>query len=843
MIVQTKINLPPIRKKLVDRPKLMSKLGAGMRTKVTLVSAQAGYGKTTALTEWAKQCGERVAWVSLDILDNDWHPFWSCMMASIREQVPGFGESIGFLSEQESAMSSESSMTAFLNELQKVNGQLALILDDFHLIDLAAIHQALYYLIQHLPPHIHIYIASRIELPIPTARLLAKGELQLVNMSDLKFDKNEGLAFFRKTTDLQLTNEQAHELFRQTEGWVSGLQLAAISLSQRDDIAVSIRQFNGRQRHISDYLLEEVFRHLPASLRDFMLATSALNRMNGALSGAVTGQPNGQAQLELLERLNLFVIPLDDDRGWYRYHHLLSEFLRRQAAERDQEGWRAVHLHAARWHEEHGFLEEAMEHYIQGEHVADAVRLIESHLVTFMQLNYSSLQRWLSALPENSYADNSLIETFYISMLVAIGRWDEAYRKAKQSEGRFERMRETWPESAWNQAMGDLYYFCGVIAYLRQDLTLASSYFELLDRHLPEGSMFQSMRGMRYEGYDYFHDLLSLTNDLSAVEEFLKKWIDRWKGKDNYPFIGFQYVTYSALLYEWNRLEEAERLVRDALKREDLSSNVWMQVQLKLVRSRLQQAKGHHGHALDVIRQLGASIESPDRGLIERRLGAEQAEIWLRQGSLQQSMDWLKRSGLTHESEAALNRMSEHYAAARVLAVSGRSDEALIVLEKLYGLAQRENRWRDRVKIRIAQSVTGWRSGREEAALEWLTEALELAEPAGYIRSFADEGEMMGLMLSKLLQEHRSDSVSAGYVSRLLETLSVPDADRLSLGITEQETKVLLYLAAHLTNKEIAHELNITPETVKFHVKNIYRKLGIHKRSQVLGRAKELELL
>lgn len=844
MIIQAKTKIPHIRKTLVTRSRLIRKLNEGLRTKVTLLSAQAGYGKTTALSEWTKQCGVLVAWVSLDRLDNDWHPFWSFILASIRKQLPGFGESIGYLTEQESVSSSEMSMISLLNELEQIGEHLALIMDDFHLIDHPAILHALDYLLQHLPPHIHIYIASRSDLPIPTARLLAKGELLLVGMRDLKFDRNESYVFFRKTTELQLTNEQAEELFHQTEGWVSGLQLAAITLMQSDNVPASIREFSGRQRHIADYLLEEVFRYLPGELREFMLATSALSRMNGPLSGFVTGQPNSQAQLELLEQLNLFVIPLDEDRGWYRYHHLLSEFLQRLAAEQDPAGWRGIHLRAARWQEEHGFYEEAVEHYIQAEQVSDAVRLIETHLYDWMQSNLAALMRWISALPESSYGNKPLIEIMYISMLITVGQWNEAYRVAKQAESRYEGMREEWSEPEWRRTKGDLYYFCGITAYLQKDLPRASEYFERLDYYLPEGSLFQNLNGMRYQGYDYFNDLLSLTNELDSVEAFALKWMDRWKEKPVYPLVGFQYVTYCTLLYEWNRLQEAELIVQEAMRRSDLRASSWMQVQLHVFHSKNLQAKGRHDQAVDVLRQLTFTIDSPDRKLIERRLDAEQAEIRLRQGRLKESLDWLGRSGLKHDDEVSLFRLPEHLAAAKVLAAADRSDEAVVLLDHLYSLVHRENRWRDCIKIRITQSVNGWKSGREDMALAWLTDALELAEPAGYVRSFADEGTVMSEMLFKLLQPHMKDSlstVSAGYINRLLEALEGhPLAEGL---LTEQEMRVLHFIADDLMNKEIAKELAITTETVKFHIKNIYRKLGVNRRMQALARAKELGLL
>lgn len=286
MIVGTKLHIPRVRKSLVSRPRLMRKLNEGMDYKLTLISAQAGYGKTTALSEWIRHCDMQVAWVSLDMQDNDWAQFWSYVTASIQESCPKFGSTVQPLLINGPSMTLEPAIVALLNELNNLTNELIIILDDYHVIETPTIHQSMAYLLEHLPPHIHLYIVSRTDLTIPTTRLLAKGELHRIIMQDLRFQLDEGFEFFRDTTDLRLTKDQITELYDQTEGWISGLQLAAISLKRSDNIAVSIQQFRGQQQHISDYLLEEVFHHLPDSVRTFLLETSILNRMNHSLCQA-----------------------------------------------------------------------------------------------------------------------------------------------------------------------------------------------------------------------------------------------------------------------------------------------------------------------------------------------------------------------------------------------------------------------------------------------------------------------------------------------------------------------------------------------------------------------------
>jgi LuxR family transcriptional regulator, maltose regulon positive regulatory protein len=361
---------------------------------------------------------------------------------------------------------------ALLNELNRLSSELVIILDDYHFIEFSAIHRSLIYLLEHLPSHIHLYIASRTDLAIPTARLLAKGELHRIVMQDLRFQLDEGLVFFRDTTDLLLTKEQVTQLFHQTEGWISGLQLAAISLKRSDNIADSIHQFSGQQHHISDYLLEEVLHHQSEQMRAFLLETSILSRMNRSLCQAVTGQMNSQEQLERLEQLNLFIISLDDQRNWYRYHHLFSDFLQRILSRTDPEKWVQAHIHAAFWLENHGFDEEAVEHFLEGKQYADAVRLIEKNFLTLMQSKSVALNRWVSVLPENSFAEKPMIEMFNISVLLGVGEWEAAFRRVEQAKIWFQALQGKLTVVEWNQVMGNIYFFCAVTSYLQKDLVL-----------------------------------------------------------------------------------------------------------------------------------------------------------------------------------------------------------------------------------------------------------------------------------------------------------------------------------------------------------------------------------
>lgn len=855
MLVSTKLHIPRVRKSLVARPRLIHKLNEGKEAKLTLVSAQAGYGKTTVLSEWVKQCRSEVAWLSLDVQDNDWIQFWSYVSASIQEREPGFGLAIQSLLDQGPSISSEPAITAILNELNRFPHDLVIILDDYHVIELPAIHRSMSYLLEHLPPHIHLYIASRTDLSIPTARLRAKGELHQIKMQDLRFQLDEGLIFFRETTDLGLSPEQVTMLFQQTEGWISGLQLAALSLKRSDNIADTLQQFSGHQHDISDYLLQEVFHHQTEQIRAFLLETSILNRMNASLCQAVTGQVNAQAQLERLEQMNLFIVPLDDHRTWYRYHHLLSDFLQQLLFRTDPDQWVRVHVCAAKWLENHGFDEEAVEYYLEGKQFPDAVRLIEKNLHTLVQTKSVVLIRWVSVLPANSFAEKPMIELFYISVLLGVGEWTEAFHRVEQAAIRFQALEGKVTDAEWKQAMGNIYFFNAITSYLQKDLERTSDYFGLVEQYMPEGSFFQTVGRNRYQGFDSFDDLLIHINDLQAADAFLAKWITVWQNKQEYPFLGFLCASYSKLLYEWNRLEEADRYASMVLGRQDMQPFARIMMQISINASRIQQASGHPNRATALLNGLKLQINSPDNELFMYRIEAEQAILSLRQGSLQEAEDWLQRCGMAHTDEVSLNRVAEHLACARVLVACERMDEALYLLERLNRMLDKEDRLKDRVQVIILRSVTLQRSGQSEAALLELEAALQLAEPQGYIRSFIDEGPVMEELLEtygkRLQDNYLGDApfVTSGYVQQLLQAMQVTGQVSLQIGqprkelLTDQETKVLLLISAGLANKEIALDLNITGETVKFHIRNVYRKLEANNRVQALQRAKELKIL
>lgn len=752
MIVKSKISIPYARNKLIPRTEIMRMLDEGMGLKLTFLSAPAGYGKTTMLSEWARQKGGRIIWVSLDGQDDDWAVFWEYVLAALQERMPEFGQGIRPLLDNgpsKSAISLEPLASALLNEFHQLTHEIAIIMDDFHFINHPAIHKSIGFLLQHLPTHVHFYIASRTELSIPTARMLAKGEMRQLTLQHLRFRPEEGQAFLSNAVKFALSSEQMAVLYGQTEGWVSGLQLAAISLRSSSNIVESIQQFRGQQSHISAYLLEEVFRNQEEELRQFLLATSILSRMNQSLCQAVTGRPNCQQLLERLVQLNLFIIPLDEHQNWYRYHHLLSDFLQQQLERTAPDRKKQAHVRAASWLEAQGLYEEAAEHFLAGQQYEDVIRIVEAHRFELIYKKSAVLGKWILQVPEQLLEDRPLVLIFYLQLMVGTRQWksldDKINRAIKHSEARQHEMGE----AEWREMMGDLYFLKASSSYIQKDLQQTNVYFDLADDYLSERSLFQLMGRNKHHGLEEFDDHLGYINNYHELSDFLAHRLRQWGHRMNHPYGSSMFASYSKLLYEWNRLQEAEALIQEVLAAAKLDPIPRNLLQIYVSASRIQQALGRPDRATELLEQLKLLIDSPDYEAYSLKIEAEQASLLVRQGRIEEASRWLEHCGLSPLDAVPLERVSEYLTLARVLAACDRTQEALPLLERLYLLLLKEDRLRDRNLTLIMQSVVFYRRGQKERAFQCLEEALRTAQHGGCIRSFIDEGGAMAELLTE----------------------------------------------------------------------------------------------
>lgn len=775
MIVSTKLHIPKTKPSLIERPRLMAKLNDGLGSRLTLLSAQAGYGKSTVLSQWTGQCGCPVAWLSLDRQDNDWSSFWHCVTAAVRLVSSGFGLSVETLLNQgpvSSAQSPEPAIGQLLNELADMSDPLAIVLDDYHFIESQAIHGSLRFFIDYLPPNVHLYIASRNVLPFSTTRLRANDEMLELNMADFRFERFEAAAYFGRRLTAVMADEQLEELHAQTEGWIGGMQLASIALERSKDIANSIRDLKGKTKPIADYFLEEVLRELPESLFDFLLDTSVLSAMNRSLCEAVTGQADSGRQLALLESLNLFLIPLDEEREWFRYHHLLSDYLRHVLSERDLARSERAHAGAAAWMEARGMIAEAGEHYMAARRYGEVVRLVETNLALLIQKSFADLSRWLLLLPEDAMEGKPMAEMFYCFLLVGSGQWEKALDKIDETRGRYERLQGTMPEDSWHDLMGNVYFLSATAAFLRKDLAGVTRFFELSDRY--GGSRFRTVSANNHKGFEEFDDQLAYINDHHGADEFLRLWIGRWGGNTPHPFVVSLYTTRSKLMYEWNRLDDAEACVARWMESGKLPATARSLANLFISASRIRQAAGLASRASALLDEAKQLIVSPDYDRYALMLDAEAARLALRQDRAADALAWLERHPfLARDGEVTIDTVQEHLAASAILTSCGRCGDALALTEAMNRLLLREDRLRDRIKVLIVRSLAYDGAGQREQALDVLEETLRLAEPQGFIRSFVDEGEAMAKLLQAFADAASVSSRGglqglAAYAQRLL---------------------------------------------------------------------------
>ena len=840
MILSTKLHIPQTRSDdLVERAAITELLNEGLKSKLTVVTAPGGYGKTTALSQWLQQTAIPAVWISLGPQDNDLIEFWSYIIAAVNSKNPNFAEAVTPYLPSLKSGAFEPFITAMIHELDRYSDELVIIWDDYHAIDLAPIHASVAYFLAYLPAHIHLYVTSRAEMPFPAARLQTTGQMVKITIQELRFQLDEGIRYFQDCMGLSLSGEEIANLVSRTEGWISGLHLAAISLQRNGNYSGFIRAFSGEHRSISDYLFQEVFSLQPGEIQSFLLETSIVDRMNGPLCETVTGQANCQELLEILEQQNLFIVPLDDQRQWYRYHHLFSEFLRRLFRQRYAVRSKELHVKAAHWLEEHGFLEEAAEQLFMDGHYLEASDFIEKHLHDF-RVKRGVLYRWLRDLPESCLTGKPGIQFLYVKVMVEAGKMELA-------QARLRLMEDKLSDPEWKEHVGTVLYLSSAISFYRKDILRLDEYMEMFDRHMPEGSYIQMIEGNSYS--INFDTQLSFINDLHEAERYFSKWVKTWEDRKDYPFVGFYYVTYSLLLYERNRLEEAEVYVDRALQSKCMQPYALILLGASAVAVRIYQAKGDSAKAFDLLERLKSKIHSPDKSIFIRKIEAEKAYLSLVNGSF--DAGWLQTNGIQYTDTAPFASIREYLHLARALMECGRENDALQLLEQLYRFVDEEDRLWDKVKVAVLHSMVFYRKGDTTNAVMKLETALQLAQQGKYIRSFLDEGAKMAELLREYLGQRKINSnrksagVSLPYVRELLLMMdeSANKTGSSGLLITKQELKILRMIDMGLSNKQIAEQLHITVETVKSHLKSMFRKLDVNSREQALRQGKELKLL
>ncbi len=900
-LVSTKLRPSQARPKLVARPRLAARLEREAGRKLTLISAPAGFGKTTLLVEWLREQvgGERaVAWLSLDEGDNDPTRFLSYLVAALRYVGEEFGE--GVLSALRSPESPriEAITAALINELAALPEQLTLVLDDYHVIDSEPVYGVVSFLLEHLPPNVHLVISSRIDPPLPLSRLRARNQMMELDAADLSFTPEEAAAFLNSVMGLDLSVEDVAALEERTEGWIAGLQLAALSMRDRKDISGFVEAFSGSHRDVLDYLAEEVLDRQPGRVREFLLQTSVADHLSGALCDALTGRSDGQAMLERLENDNLFVVALDDQRAWYRYHHLFADFLRGHSKRERPERVKELHLRAASWYEQNGWASEAVGHALAAEDYERAADLVERRAGdVWFRGEVLTLLSWLEALPEGAMRRRPTLLLQYAGALMWVGRLDDVeplvreVERAVGREGHDEDARLGADEALRQLLLGGVAAIQSwrarlkgephrAIALARRALALlpdddaslrvfasfrlAEAYRTADDLEAASAAFAETAELGRAAGHDYValeamgsQARLQLARGRlreagNILQRVMRPTADRESGAA-LPATGEAHVVMGELLYEWNDLDSAEDRLTEGMELAERMGKFDTLVAGYVFLSRVQRARGGMESVLETVREAEQLARRSGVGEAIVEAAVWKARLHLAGGDLAAAVFEQERAAGAGEVPPSA-RQTERLGLARVLITRGTHDEALWLLADLREAAEAAGRTGSVIEILALEALALQAGGEKARAVSTLAQALSLAEPEGYVRTFTDEGPPMGAILSEVLQARQrgrlDPPVPAHYLRKLSAAIeressgdpSPPGAELLE-PLSEREREVLSLVAAGRSNREIAQELYVAQSTVKTHVKNIHRKLDTHNRTQALARASELNLI
>ncbi|HEU4494465.1 MAG TPA: hypothetical protein VFR69_09750, partial [Rubrobacteraceae bacterium] len=793
-LVSTKLRPSQARPNLVARSRLTAKLEREAGRKLTLISAPAGFGKTTLLVEWLKgsEDGDQsVAWVSLDEGDNDPVRFLSYLVAALGRTVgEGFGESVLATLRSPEPPRMEAVLGALINEFADLPGEVAVILDDYHAIDSEGVHTIVSFLLEHLAPNVHLVISSRIDPPLPLSRLRARNQMMELDAADLTFTPEEAASFLNTVMRLDLSAEDVAMLEERTEGWIAGLQLAALSMRDRQDVSAFISAFSGSHRDVLDYLAEEVLERQPGQVRAFLLETSIAEHLTGTLCDALTGHSDGQEMLERLERENLFIFALDEERRWYRYHHLFAEFLRGRLVRERPESAGELHLRASGWYEGKGHHAEAIGHALSAPDHDLAARLIEEGVEGAVEHGEGTTAlRWLEALPTEAKRRRPRLFVEHAVALVITGRPDDAEPLLREAE----RAGEVGGEDS-RFLLGFASAVRSWLARLRGDAPEAVELARralslLLDEEAPHrnyaavrlGDALRAVGDLAAAGEAYaeaaeigraarhaYGRLAGIVmharvraeqGRLREADEAFRRALQLLTegGFELSPAAGVAHIGMGALLYERNDLDGAQRALERGVELAERTGDVSTLVWAYVTHSRNKRARGDEGGALESARQAERLARDSGADLQIAIALAWMARLRLARGDMAEAAVLEQERAANAENAADAARVVDRLTSARLLHARGRHREALPLLEDVGEAAEEAGRTGDLIEILALQALALWVGQEKERAVSTLGQALALAEPEGYVRTFVDEGLPMVELLSMALEARQRD--------------------------------------------------------------------------------------
>jgi LuxR family maltose regulon positive regulatory protein len=896
-LVETKLYVPRVRRNVVVRPRLSERLNRGAESRLTLVSAPAGFGKTTLLSGWLAATGNRqrsVAWLSLEESDGRPGVFWTYAITALQTVVPGVGA--GALPLLQSARAPiESVLATLLNELGAAPDEIYLVLDDYHLVDGPEMQAGMVFLLEHLPPQVHLVISSRADPALPLARLRARGELVEIRAAELRFTLDEVTDYLNQVIGPDLTANDIAALAGRTEGWIAALQLAALSMRGRTDVGGFIAGFAGDDRYIVDYLVEEVLRRQPDDVRGFLMQTSILDRLSGPLCDAVTGQHGGKARLESLDRANLFVIPLDDSRRWYRYHHLFADVLRMRLLDERAEDVTDLHRRASRWYDRNGEPAPAVRHALAAGDVEEAAGLVEAAIPALLRNRQEqTILRWLDALADEVVRVRPVLAVGLIAALMVGGEFERVESRLRDVEQVLDEARTGRPEMVvvdkeeLRRLPGKIQMYRAALALVRGNpvdtirhariavgrttaddhLTRAGASALSGLAHWGDGDLEAAHReysasvdGLRRAGH--IADVLGCSITLADIRitqgrlgEALRTYeqalqLASRQGGTALRGTADMYVGMSQIALERNDVDAAARHLsrgQESGEHTGLPQNAYRR---RVAMAGVLQARGDLSGALDLLDEAEHAYVGDFLPNV-RPVPALRARLLVAQGQVGAALGWAREHGLSAADDVSYLREFEHVTLARVLLARyathrtpASAGEISTLLGRLLRAAEAGARTGTVIEILVLQALAHHARGDTAGALAPLERALTLAEPEGYVRVFVSEGPPMASLLRTVARQRDAGD----YARRLLDAGETP-ADRhrrLAQGLVEplsdRELEVLRLLGSDLDGPAIARELVVSLNTLRTHTRNIYAKLGVNSRRAAVRQAGELKLV
>ncbi len=868
-LLATKLFVPKPRSGLVSRPRLIEFLNNAVNSNFVLVSAPAGFGKTTILTQWVSSLDHEmpVAWIQLDESDNDPVRFWDYFIAAVKTLLPGIDESAINMLHSSQTYSIEAILTTIINSIVDGHEQLVVIFDDYHLIRNETIHAAIAYLVNNCPPMMHLVIATRTDPKLPLSHFRGRDILVEIGSDDLRFTTQEA-ADLIKAQGINLDRENIAALNIKAEGWAIGLKMAALAMRGKEETAQFVTAFTGSQRFIMDYLVEEVLANQPEDVRSFLLDTSVLKRMTASLCDFVTGRNHGGSILVYLERSNLFTVRLDDIREWYRYHHLFGELLYFQLEKTfGEKKVSELHQLASQWFEEHGFINDAVYHSIKARDWPTAIRLIdESADGSLFKGELSTLLAWCQAIPDKLLRNNARLYVRYARVLLYMGQVDEAEVVLTYLEKSLTSLNDLLGEVATLQAdiarrqedvskaieqankalrllsESNLAYraeagnILGTILYSIGEFDKAWTQFqENYELARQCGNLLLAVEGLAYLAYIQVHKG-KLQNALELCEKAKKLG-------NNSPAVGLAWHISAIVKYEQNNLEGAIHDQEIANKFFDLMGRIELKPQGHVLLATYLLSYGDTKRALAEIAEVNEWISSTNirpgiRGYLDIWLGI----LAFRMNDNETLLKCVNNLSVSNEM---LNLDGRHVAAMLLIA-TGDKIAAAILLKDIVAQAERANVPGLVATIQLYQALA---ADSQEDGIFFLWKALRVGQSGGYIRTFVDEGKFLEPLLRKALKQN----ICAEYTAKLINIIEQEKRKKVLIGgiplthqaglLSNRELEILKLLETGLSNRQISERLIISSNTTKRHISNIFQKLNAKTRTQAIARAREIKLI